>query len=412
MNIDELIKESIDDATGPTPTPDLDRIHRHGRRRSTVRVGAAALATIGVVAAGTYAVQGIDDVNGSDELPASVRTQGPALAFVTYNPTRAHIDGKAVEPDHKGGLEASALTTAGLVYISGDSNGTPYFKDRSGAEMRLGDPVNPDGAKSWGSEVVADSDRSSAVWSADVAGPEVQLNRFDADAQKVADSVTFDPADVSGMSGTSLIWPSMYYDGVVYADVEAGRFDQTFAWDPSLPEGQQVYAATDPDTVIAAVGNDRLVLKGKGNAYGGPEQQPLDPSTRVTRLPGTLYGGVGVDSSRLSPDGTWALVDPDQANDSGYPVDGPDADTFNDPSDDYAAMNLDTGKQFPLHSQGIVEARFDDDGSVLIIEVTPDGGDRLIDCALPSDECATVLDDVPNGGPEWEDDSPVAGFLD
>lgn len=395
MNIDELIRESIDEAAGDrSPAPDLDRIHHRGRRRTIGRVGGATLATLAVIAGGTYAVQSLGGPHESETLPASIRHQGPAVAFVTYDPTTAHFDGKELRPEHKSSLEASAMTRAGLIYVSGDSNGTPYLLENSGEETRLGRPTNADDKKTWAAQVIASTDRNTAVWSTDVTGPRVRLNLFDASSRTVSESITFDPADVA--DGPDVSWSGLdtMYAGVVYGTVDVSGELQSFAWDPSRPEGEQVYAATDPGTVVSAVGADRLVLEGKGDAYGGPDHEPVDPAIQVTRLPGGENKGVGAQSATLSPDGRWALVDPDKVNDFGFST-SPDEATFNDPSLDYAVMNLDTGEILPFHSQGIVEAKFDDDGSVLIVEVTPDGGDRLIDCTLPSEECTTVLDNVP-----------------
>ena len=412
MNIDELIKDSIEDAAGQAPPPDLNRIHSNGRRRSAARVGSAALATLAVVAAGTYAVQGIGGSGDSDSVPAAIATQGPAMAFATYNPTTVHMAGESVEPGHRTTLNAATMTSAGVVYISGDSNGTPYLLTASGEEKRIGDSVDPEGKPAWASEVVSDVEGTSAAWQQDVAGPQVRINLFDAGSQKVTASVDLDPAEVAG-DASARIWLQTIHEGVVYGWFErSGERSQSFAWDPSRPQGEQVYATTDPGTIVAAVGNQRLVLKGTGEVYGGPDRAPVDKSTRVTRLPGkNLDRGVGVKSSTLSPDGDWALVDPDPINDSGYPSDGGDADSFDEPNADWSAMNLDTGKLYSFGSQGIVNATFDDDGSVLMIEVTPDGGDRLSDCALPSLQCTTVLDDVPDGGGSGDDSHPVANFV-
>lgn len=387
----ELLRESIDRATSePTTPPDIGRLKRRGRRRSSLRIGAAALTTLGVVAAGTYAVQSVDTAGQQDTLPASIPAN--ALAFKTLNPVRAQFAGKTYEPDHRTALLTSAMTTAGLVYISGKSNGTPYLMDRSGEETPLGDPVNPEDKPGWGSQIVTDDDRSTAAWTSDVPGPEIQLSLFSAESRTVTDSITFDRSAIIEGAGAPWMFSILtIHDGIVYGTVHGSEYPQSFAWDPSLPKGHQIYATTDPNTAIATVGNDRLVLRGKGRAYGGPEQAPLDSSVRIARLPGkNSYMGAGLQSERLSPDGQWALVDPDASNDIGVQVSGPDAGK----SADYAALNLDTGKMLPLRSQGIWQATFDDDGSVLIIEVTPDGGHRLVDCALPSQNCTTVSEDL------------------
>ena len=111
---------------------------------------------------------------------------------------------------------------------------------------------------------------------------------------------------------------------------------------------------------------------------------------RITQLSKSPNWGAGLQSYRLSPDGRWALVDPDSAEDIGVYLDGPNAGK----SAEFAALNLDTGKMLPLRSPRTLEAKFDDDGSVLTIERTPGGGHRLVDCTLPAQKCTTVIPDL------------------
>lgn len=382
MNIDELIRDSIDESTaGGVPAPDLAAIRRAGRRRSAVRTGAAAIATLGVVTAGTVAAT---TIVGSDEPAQASAPAGHSAAYLTDTSDAFVLNwgGHAFESEHARAAQMPAMTEAGLVYLGDD--GTPYLIDRSGDETKLGVPVGDhDG---W-ADVASDTIGDHAAW-ARYSGGTTTISRFDAATGDVTTSEPFDCADV--VPGCDYASVQAVSEGTVYVTAYVGTGAGTIAWDPSRPAGERLYPVTDPGTSVAAAGPGQLVLKGTGDAYGGPGRAPLPPSTEVTRL--------GRDESRealsapTSADGQWRILDPHR-----FVMPEPDA-THPIP----VALNVVTGRTVALDVPDVDDVTFDADGSLLVI-VKTDGGQRMDDCAIPSGTCTTVIEDLAGGSAVFAD---------
>lgn len=387
MNIDQLIKESIDDAAGPAPAPDLDRIHQRGRRRSTVRVGGAALATLAVVAAGTYAVHGIG--GGTDEIEPANAPGGHSAAYLTSTEDSFLLNwaGRAIEAEHAGSAQMPAMTKAGLVYLADD--GVPYLIDGSGREKALGAAVDsPPGERDGWAIVASDTAGGQAAWAHYFRG-DVTVSLFDASTGKVRTSPTFSCAEIA--AGCDYATAQVVENGTVYLTASDDRSgDSTIVWAPERPAGERLYPLTDPGTSLAAAGPGQLVLDGPGDAYGGPDRAPLPASTDVSRL--RRDETRDAESMPMSADGQWRVIDPqdfimpqrDRANPA--PV----------------AQNVVTGRKVSIDVPDVDDVTFDADGSLLVI-VRTGSGQRMDDCEIPSGTCTTVIEHI---------DGPDAVFAD
>lgn len=379
MNIDELIRDIIDDEAGPAPAPDLDRIHRRGRRRAAVRVGGAAIATLAVVAAGTYAVQTVGGV--TDEIAPANAPGGHSAAYLTSTDDGFVLNwaGHAIEAEHAGAAQMPAMTKAGLVYLADD--GVPYLIDSSGEETALGDAVDhPPGEREGWAMVVSDTTGSHAAWAHYVRG-EVTISLFDANTRRVTTSPTFDCAEIA--AGCDYASAQVVDGGTVYvtASVDDGSRDSTIVWSPDRPQGERLYPLTDPGTSLAAAGPGQLVLDGPGDAYGGPDHAPLPATTDMSRL--------GSDEARdaesmpMSADGQWRVVDPQDFI-------GPERDRTTPIP---VVQNVVTGRTVSIDVPDVDDVTFDADGSLLVIVRTADG-QRMDDCEIPSGTCTTMIERI------------------
>lgn len=367
----ELLRDSIDRATGdPVTPPDIERLKRRGHRRSTARAGIASLTTLGVVAVGGYVVQAVMGDVTSGEVAASNR-HGSTMTYISW-PDQVHINGKTITVDHAGdeALGMSAATEAGFVYIGSDDH--PYLVEASGTEHRIGDSTNPQDEPGATTSLSGSADARYAAWESLDDG-QFAVSLFDAEVGRVVARRAIDcGAVVSGSATCDFVMAVS--DGIVYLTATSGDAWFTIAWDPSLPRSEQVYRVTDPWTQVTAAAARTVMVDGSGPVYGR-SGEPLSPDWDVVRVNG---GGL-VHRTALTIDGRWYF------RFSGA-EESPSEGTL-------SAVDVSTGRSVELVS-GAHDVRMDDDGSVLVL--TGDGddpaGQSIFDCAIPSGECAAVIE--------------------
>lgn len=375
MNIEELVRESLDRGveTLPRGVPDPDRITKRGRRRAAVRVAVPAVAAVAVIAA--VSVVAVDRF-GSDEPPVA-GTDDPAT-YMSWS-GEVHIDARTYHAQHAKGdaFEVNAMTAAGFVYLGGDDY--PYLIGRDGAERRIGDSTNPGNAKSNVTTMAGSADQRYAAWASPGSG-ELRVSLFDAAAGKVVEHRSIDCGAI--LSGNGLCQEysvTAVADGVVYLDgVSQGRM-VSLAWDPSLPASEQVYRTTDPGTTVSAVAAKTVLVTGDGAVYDR-FGEPVGDDWTIVRTERMDDESDPYTLSTLTADGRWYFV-----------VGGMEETAGEGTS---YAVDSTTGERVELvpNTDGV---RIDDDGSVLVLTNGNNSTDQdILDCALPSGECTTVVEDV------------------
>lgn len=369
MNIDDLIKDSIDATTrGEVPAPDLDRLHRHGRRRTNVRVGLVAAATVAVVAAGTYAVQPVGEPSAPEAMPASIRQQGP-VAVVDKDGTAVYMAGKTLRAAHADhGVFPSAATEAGLVYL-GDGPAA-YLLAADGTERRLGPALGrDDGDDRWQASVAADSVGRYAAWPSFV-DDKPMLNLFDSRSPHAVERIRVDLSDMVGGEplGAAAV---LVRRGVVYVEVstDSSLDTATIAWDPTLPKGREVYRVTKPGTTVTDIESKTVLVKGGGPVLDS-SGEPLDDTWTIHRVGGEM------NTADLTTSGDWLVA--------------------SNSDDGLWATNLESGRrvEFALPAQ-VIAVRPDDDDSMLVVSglVTQSPAIQdptLLDCDIQSGTCTEV----------------------
>lgn len=392
MNIDELIKDSIAAGThGGAPAPDLDRIHGRGRRRSAVRVGATALATLGVVVAGAVAVRSVDDGVSRGQVPASIQQQGPATTYLTAD-SMVHLKGHALTARHAPATwyGGAAATVAGFLYIGDDR--APHLLAPDGAGSTLW-PAEEEPGRNLVSSVAADATGRYAAWESDDNGRFV-LNLFDAASGRITDRESIDldalvPDRVAGDAASI----DLIADRVVYIDVvtqsHGRQASTTIAWDPSRPDGERAYRATGPGTDVAAVADKTILVIGDGDVLG-PDGSPLGDDWTIVRADtatGSASAGI------LSPDGAWRVQVQDQTR-----------------ARDLTATNVHTGETVGIgldwRKYAVSSLRMDDDGSLLVMASLRGRNARsaLWDCDPPTGICKAVANPLDGRYPEFPGD--------
>lgn len=367
MNVDELIRDSIDESTaGHVPSPDLGAIRRGGRVRSALRTGGAALATIGVVAAGTVAVQSFG--GPSEHLPASIRGQGP-VAVADDDGNTLYLGDRTLHARHTGRYDMflSAATEAGVVYLGAGL--TPYLIAPDGSERELGAPARLGDRRLWQASIGGDTNGRYAAWPSIEDGTSV-LHLFDAESPEALDRTSVDLDALLGQP-THGAYVSLVRHGVVYVDAYVGAAGRlaTVAWDPSLPEGQQVYQVTDPGTHVTALESKTVLKRGPGPVRG-PDGEPLDDGWTV------LNNRAGALTEMLSVSGQWRITG------------NPDGELW--------AVRVGSGERVDLAvPHQALSYLPDGDGSVLVVSglSTQDPemeNPALQDCDIPSGTCTEI----------------------
>lgn len=376
MNLDELVRESIDHGVDSLPKapPAPTRIRARARRSATVRIALPAVAAAGVIVAVGFV--GVDQL-GSDDGGAPAATDDRTAAYMTW-PDKVHLDGQTYKARHGKGdtLETSAMTAAGFVYIGTDDY--PYLIDRTGTERRIGPSTNPESAKNAWSSIAGSADHRYAAWASSVRG-DLRVSLFDAEAGRVVAHRSIDCDALLPGGGGCDYQTTAVADGVVYLADMWTRRPVSVAWDPTLPASQQVYRVTDTGTYVTAVAAKTVIAAGNGTVYDS-SGEPLGDDWTIVRAPGLFDEEEPSTLSTLTADGRWYFV-----------VDGKEES----PSEDtLTAVDAKTGESVDLvPSAG--DVGIDDDGSVLVMTNGNGGTDLdLLDCALPSGECTTAVEDI------------------
>lgn len=363
MNIDELVRESIEYGVDSLPKsePQPVRARSRARRWATLRVALPAIAAAGLIAA--VSVVAVDQL-GSDEPTVGATDDG--ADYITW-PNRVHIDGHTYKAKHAGGesLGMSALTSAGFVYFGSD--GVPYLIDRDGAERSIGAS-----GKVW--SMAGSADHRYAAWTSNVRRGGLTVSLFDAEAGEVIAQRTIDCGsrvpDVNQCEYATVV-----ADGVVYLTATSNQAPLTVGWDPSLPKPDQVYQATEPGTQLTAAAAKTMLVSGEGAVYDH-DGDPVGDNWTVVPL---NTSGPDI-TTILTADGRWRFTFSGEEETSS--------------ENTLSAVDVHTGDSVELVAPA-GDVRIDDDGSVLVMTNGNNSTDQaIVDCVLPSGECATAVDDI------------------
>ncbi|UPK74510.1 hypothetical protein MU582_19040 [Nocardioidaceae bacterium SCSIO 66511] len=372
MNIDELVRESLNHGVDSLPKsePEPVRVRARVRRRAKARIFLPAIAAAGVIAA--VSVFAVDPFGSDAPVEPTVGTADDVATYITY-PNRVHLDGHTYKAGHARGdtLEASTVTSAGFVYIGSDD--FPYLIDRHGTEARIGESTNPnDSDKAWQS-LAGSADHRYAAWASDTGG-EFSVSLFDAELGDVVARRNIDCGSVVPDDGRCG-YVTAVADGVVYLTANSKQGPLTVGWDPSLPSADQVYPVTEPGTQVTTTAAKTMLVAGKGDVYDH-DGEPIGADWTV--VPVKLYGSDL--TSVVTADGRWRFTFSGKEETQS--------------EDTLSAVNVHTGESVEL-AASVGNARIDDDGSVLVM-TNGNGGKarRLMDCVLPSGKCSTVVDDL------------------
>ena len=144
---------------------------------------------------------------------------------------------------------------------------------------------------------------------------------------------------------------------------------------PTLELSDQVYRVTEPGTELTAAAAKTVLVSGKGAVYDH-DGDPVGDDWTVVRV--ERYGSDL--TTALTADGRWRFTYSGKEESASE-------DTLN-------AVDVHTGDSVDLVA-AVGDVRADDDGSILVMTNGNGGTDRaLLDCALLSGKCSTVVDDI------------------
>lgn len=373
MNLEELVRGSIDHGVDSLPKrdPDPDLLATRKRRSAVVRIALPALAAAAVIA--VVGVVAVDKLGSSGD-ESSVATGDHTAAYMSWS-GKVHLDGRTYKAKHAKGdaFEVNTITDAGFIYTGGD--GYPYLLRRDGTELRIGASTNPGNAKNTVTTMAGSADHRYAAW-ATQGREELRVSLFDSQAGKVVAQRSIDCGSILPGGQCDDYYATVVADGVVYLDGASKGRPVSAAWNPALPASQQVYRVTDPGTHVTAVAAKTVMVTGDGTVYDR-SGEPLGDDWTIVRTERRVDES---DPYTLTADGRWYFV-----------VGGKEETASEDMS---YAVDSTTGERVELvaNTGGV---QIDDDGSVLVMTNGNNSTDRnLLDCALPSGECATVVEDV------------------
>lgn len=384
MNIEDLVRDSIDHGVDSLPkrAPDPELLGARTRRSAAIRIALPALAAIAVIA--IVSVFAVDKLGSSE--PAVTGTDDP-VSYMSW-PGKVHLDGQTYKAPHAKGdaFAVNTLTDAGFIYKGGDDN--VYLIGSDGEERRLA-ATNPENLKRSFTTLAGSADQRYAAWATQERG-QLRLSLFDAQAGRVVAHRSVDCGSITLGGGTCSEYNvTAVADGIVYLSPWATGRAVSVAWNPSLPASQQVYRVTESGTNVTAVAAKTVMVTGKGSVYDRTGAPLGDDWTIVRSKRGIDENGPSTVPT-LTPDGRWYFVvggkEESAREDTSYAVDTT--------TDERVELVPNTG-----------EIQIDDDGSVLIMTNGNGGTDLdILDCALPSGECTTAVEDI-----DLENDALIGG---
>ncbi|MEJ7773661.1 MAG: hypothetical protein WKF72_02535 [Nocardioidaceae bacterium] len=278
MNIEDLVRSSVNDlARGVAPPPsDLVALQARAGRTRRLRVaavGAAAIALVAAVAFGTWALQ---DSDGPE--PAGPQSSSFPV-WKDVGADTAHVGDDTMNVAREVG--APGLTATGLVYV--DGAGTAYSQRFDGEPVEIGEDA--------GAGVVGDPDGRLAAW-IDESGIFPVLVVYDVDAGSERARIDLGSVDVQAKESMVSSLPSIL--SVDEKEIAYLADDHLWLADPSSGEDPRETSLSANDVVDVDEGVRAVSApSGKTVQFVAAGGQVVTPSSPMES------------DGQLSSDGKW-----------------------------------------------------------------------------------------------------------